>query len=308
MIGGRSVLGNLLPTLLLLLKVQADNPFSSNVVALTARNWRKEVEDYPHAVFVNICRNGWGYCQQLTPEWEKLAKAVKGTVKIAYWDTEQRDRPPALLGEYKGTPTIRYFKPKKKQQPGSNKKKTVLDYNYERKAKDMKSFTDREMPNFIESVANGRVDLAKFEDKAIKNGLPRAMLFTSKPNTSSISKFLSTEFRRRMIIAEIKPTKKNKEIIDQFQIEDFPALIVILPPSNSTTGEEEAAENSVIIRYPGKETSEFSKHRLITFLTNHALKDMVMPKRKETEDSTGDPSTPQEESKPAKKDKVKSEL
>jgi hypothetical protein len=32
--------------------------YSSNVVALTARNWRSEVEESPHAVFVNICRVG----------------------------------------------------------------------------------------------------------------------------------------------------------------------------------------------------------------------------------------------------------
>ena len=38
--------------------VNAGNPFSSNVVALTARNWRQEVEESPHAVFVNICRQG----------------------------------------------------------------------------------------------------------------------------------------------------------------------------------------------------------------------------------------------------------
>lgn len=36
----------------------AANPFSTNVVALNARNWRKEVEDSPHAVFINICRVG----------------------------------------------------------------------------------------------------------------------------------------------------------------------------------------------------------------------------------------------------------
>lgn len=36
----------------------AANPFSSNVVALTAKNWRQEVEESPHAVFVNICRQG----------------------------------------------------------------------------------------------------------------------------------------------------------------------------------------------------------------------------------------------------------
>lgn len=42
----------------LVLAVQASNPFSSNVVALTAKNWKEEVEDSPHAVFVNICRQG----------------------------------------------------------------------------------------------------------------------------------------------------------------------------------------------------------------------------------------------------------
>jgi len=34
------------------------SPFSSNVVALTAKNWKQEVEESPHAVFVNICRQG----------------------------------------------------------------------------------------------------------------------------------------------------------------------------------------------------------------------------------------------------------
>jgi len=281
--------------------IQADNPFSSNVVALTARNWRKEVEDYPHAVFVNICRVGWGYCQQLTPEWERLAKAVKGTVKVAYWDTEQRDRPPALLGEIKGTPTIRFYKPKKKQQPGSHKKKTVLDYNLERKAKDMKSFADREMPDYIEHIVMGPRDLEKFEEKATTNGLPMAILFSSKPNTSPISKFLSTEFRRRMLIAEVKPNKKNKGIIDQFQIENFPVLLVIPPVSNSTTTEGE--EESVVIRYPGKDTKDFSKHRLTSFLTEHALKNMVMPKKKPQDDST----SPEQKPKP-EKEKVRTEL
>ena len=35
----------------------ASNPFSSNVVALTPKNW-KELEKSPHAWFVNICRAG----------------------------------------------------------------------------------------------------------------------------------------------------------------------------------------------------------------------------------------------------------
>jgi len=32
--------------------------FSSNVVVLNQRNWRREVEESGHAVFINVCRNG----------------------------------------------------------------------------------------------------------------------------------------------------------------------------------------------------------------------------------------------------------
>ena len=38
--------------------VEAGNPYSSNVIALTPQNWKQEVLDSPHAVFVNVCRQG----------------------------------------------------------------------------------------------------------------------------------------------------------------------------------------------------------------------------------------------------------
>ena len=37
----------------------AGNPFTSDVIELTASNWKKEVMDSPHAYFVNFCREGW---------------------------------------------------------------------------------------------------------------------------------------------------------------------------------------------------------------------------------------------------------
>ncbi len=44
--------------LLLAATAFAQSPFSSNVINLTPRNWRREVEESPHAVFINICRQG----------------------------------------------------------------------------------------------------------------------------------------------------------------------------------------------------------------------------------------------------------
>lgn len=253
----------LLATILLLFIPTTLAQFSSNVINLTERNWRREVEESPHAVFVNICRQGWGYCQQLTGEWEKLAKSSKGTVKIAYWDISQQGGRPPLLGEIKGTPTIRLYKPKR-NQGDSNKKKIVMDYNMERKFKEMKQFVDYNMPNYIEKISSS---LEKFNDKAQRNGLPRALLFTSKANTASLTKYLSTEFRRRLIIGEVYPTKPNKVLMEKYGVTDLPALLVIAP------GEEEQ-----VIVYEG---DGFTKNKLQTWLAKHALKEKVPIKKKE---------------------------
>lgn len=204
----------------------------------------------------------------MTPEWEKLASVIKGTAKIAYWDTEQRSRPPPLLGEIKGTPTIRLFKPKAKQGGGTGvSKKVVVDYQYERKASHLKKFLDEQMPNFLERI-NGKSSFEAFQEKAKRNGLPQALLFTSKPNTSSLSKYLSVEFRRRILIAEIPPTKNNKNIMEAYGIvaDKLPALLVI-PPNTSS---EEA------VRY---EKTDFTRRRLYSFLSGHALKDKVFKKK-----------------------------
>ena len=52
----RRWLRGLVPLAFLFLGGEAQ--FSSNVVELTSRNWRTEVEESPLAVFVNICRRG----------------------------------------------------------------------------------------------------------------------------------------------------------------------------------------------------------------------------------------------------------
>ena len=46
-------------TALLFAVVKGGNPFTSDVIELTASNWKKEVMDSPHAYFVNFCREGW---------------------------------------------------------------------------------------------------------------------------------------------------------------------------------------------------------------------------------------------------------
>ena len=215
-------------------------------------------------------------------EWEKLASSTKGLVTVAYWDTEGGSRPPRLLGEYKGTPTIRLFTPKKKQKKkGSNAEKNVLDYSHgERNVKDMKKFLEYQIPNFVERIKFGVEDYTKIKTKADKYGLPIALLFTSKSKSTSTSiKWLSTEYRRRLLVVEIPPVDKNSKLWklligggdsngghgdnkDEKLV--LPALYII-PPSTRNDDNK-----SKIITYEG---DDYKRRKLQDFFNEHSLKE-----------------------------------
>lgn len=144
---------------------------------------------------------------------------MKGTVKVAYWDTAQGN-PPRLIGEIRGTPTVKFIRPAKKNKRDSNKKKTILDYNGERKMEAMMSYVESQQPSYIVRI-NGAKDLAGFIEKADSYLLPKVILVTRESSTTSIAKALSTEFRRRLLIGEVKATKNNKEVMDKYGITDF---------------------------------------------------------------------------------------
>jgi len=164
-----------------------------------------------------------------------------------------------------------------------------LDYNQERKAADMKRFVDYQMPTFIEHV-NGDKDLVTFEDKAVRNGLPQVLLFTSKSGTSPMTKHLSTEYRRRILLAQIEPTKSNKSIIDKYGITDFPAMLVITTKPVDDD-RNESNNDTEIIRYEG---DSFTRIKLDMFLSTHALKKPVLATKK-TEDIKKDTNQEQAE-------------
>lgn len=177
---------------------------------------------------------------------------------MAYWDTEQQGRPPGLLGEIKGTPTIRLFKPKKKQsKKGSHTEKTVVEYQQERKVQDMQQFVEDQMPNFVERIVFEE-DFRKMQAKALKYGLAQAIFFTTKAQTTALLKFLSTEFRRRLLVVHIPPTTKNQRWIEKFGVK-APSLVVV-----TSTGER--------IAYAG---TDFTRRKLERFLKDYAAVEPV---------------------------------
>jgi hypothetical protein len=206
-----------------------------------------------------------------------------------------------VLGEISGTPTIRLIKPKKK----NDKEKLVVDYKYERKAKDMKQWIDEQMPNYSERITYGADDLQKASAKAAKYGLPRALFFTSKSRTSTLTKYLSTEFRRRLLLVEIPPTKNNQLLMKEYgvDVDNLPALIIVHP----STGVDESSASDENIRYDG---GDYTRHRLNSFLSKHALKEKVFSpiETKTDEPSKDKPEEASEDSAGDDKQKVHTEF
>jgi len=181
---------------------------------------------------------------------------MKNSVKIAYWDTEQQGRTPSIFGQIKGTPTIKFLIPNgKKNKKGSYKKKIARDYQGEREFKPMMEFAESNMPSSVVRI-NGMKDLEKFLTKAAEYGLPAILSFSK--TSSHVVKHMSTEYRRRALVGEVKGTSNNKAVMKEYDVKDLPAVLAL-----TTTGSTK--------RLKKKPTF----NRLNMFIKDHALKEPV---------------------------------
>lgn len=102
----------------------------SKVVKLTAANFREKVLNGNELWFVEFYAPWCGHCQRLTPEWEKLAGALKGIINVGAVDMTTDQEAGAAYG-IRGFPTIKFF--------GANKN-APEDYQGQRTANDMINF------------------------------------------------------------------------------------------------------------------------------------------------------------------------
>ena len=113
-------------------------------------------------------------------------------------------------------------------------------------------------------------------------------------------KWLSIEFRRRLLILEVPPTSKNEEVMKKYGIDDadsLPAMIVI------GAGED----SKDIVTYDG----DFKRHRLQSFLSQHALKEPVFKPIQSDDDNSaaaGEDTTTKESENGEKKEQVHTEF
>lgn len=96
----------------------------TDVVELTETNFDRLVVQSDEIVVVEFYAPWCGHCQQLKPEYIKLASALKGIVKVAAVNADDHKTLPGQYG-VRGFPTIKIF--------GANKR-SPIDYNGQRTA------------------------------------------------------------------------------------------------------------------------------------------------------------------------------
>ena len=153
------------------------------------------------------------------------------------------------------------------------------------------------MPSFVERI-NGPEDFEKYKTKATKYGLPMVLFFSEDRRIINEMKFLSTEFRKRVLVAQIPFAKKeNKNLFFEYGVRGQALLVV--PPRGEDEEGGSSGQNPDVVVYDGK----WNLHRLQSFFSEHALTSEVKPTPK-AEDAKAKEDQPE----PAKKEGVKSEL
>jgi hypothetical protein len=124
------------------------------------------------------------------------------------------------VGDIKGTPTIKFILPSKKNVRTSNKKKSVTDYNGERKADAMVEHARSMQPSYAVYI-NGDKALAKFEAQAAKYSLPKVLVVSKDVAISPVTKAISTEFRRRALVGNMIASKPNAGVLERLGLSDW---------------------------------------------------------------------------------------
>jgi thiol-disulfide isomerase/thioredoxin len=175
----------------------------------------------------NATGQGCGYCQLLTPEWEKAAENLKHLVYLGGVNTETAR---ALAADHadpnnpiKGVPTIKLYIPSEVKG-----KPRVVVYEGERKAKAIVKFFIAHMPNFTHQLRHADGSHERFlADKS----MPKVILVTDKPETTPMFKALASEYRGRVLIGEVR--KSERQVFAQYGADKLPTFLQLVEDPGS---------------------------------------------------------------------------
>ena len=142
----------------------------------------------------------------------------------------------------------------------------MLNYDSAREVGDLVRFATANMPNYVERVAS-EAEANAVAAKASGWGLPRVLVFSEKgpgASTSNLLKALSSEFRRRVLIVEVRKHPRTDAIATEHGVDTLPTLLCLDPTSRTPTN-----------RFQGKDPTP---GRLSTFVGKCALGKPVLSK------------------------------
>ena len=128
---------------------------NSGVHVLTDQNFNSEVVKSDDIWIVEFFAPWCGHGQQLKPEWEKAAKALKGIVKVGAIDLDQYK---SMGSQYdiKGFPTIKFF---------GVDKKSPIEYGSGRDAQSIVDFVLAEVKKITKQRLSGKAKESKGSEK-----------------------------------------------------------------------------------------------------------------------------------------------
>ncbi|KAF9542302.1 protein disulfide isomerase (PDI) protein [Mortierella hygrophila] len=202
-----------------------------NVIDVTPKNFQAEVMDSNHVVMVEFYAPWCGHCKNLVPQYKAAAKNLKGIAKMAAIDCDD-DKNKPLCSQYgiQGFPTIKIFPANRKGGV-----KYPKDYQGERSAKAIVSELVKMLPNDVQLLSANPTSekIINIDEFAADTSSPRAVLFTKKLTTSNMYKGLATEFKDKMVVAEMRAP--SDDILAKYNIQNLPTLIVFPKGSQEST-------------------------------------------------------------------------
>ena len=208
-----------------------------------------------------------GHCKQFARGYEKAAGNLQGIVKFGAVNAENAKKTAASAG-VQGYPTVKLFAPGTgSRNPYTGKMfKPAIDYNGPRSARGVVEFATAQLPSLVVPVDDG-----SYPAFVANGSLPKAILFTKKPETTPLLKSLSLSLKGRMLVGEAHETDAHAAAT--VGVSSYPTLVV-LPAGTSESP----------IPYDG----EMKPAALSAFLDSHAA---AAPEASGAADSSGGPAS-----------------
>ncbi|CAI6010922.1 unnamed protein product [Closterium sp. NIES-65] len=245
----------------------------TDVIELTASNFRSKVVQDDHVWMIEFYAPWCGHCQRLKPDYIKAATATKGIVRFGAINCDEHKSIASEFG-IRGFPTLKLF--------GANKKRPE-DYNGARTAKAMSDATVAALPNLVTVLSSS--SLPTF--LSANAHLPKALLFTAKSTTTPLYKALAIDLKGRMALGEVR-SSKEAGLMAQYGVKQgqLPSLLV-LPLKEGEEGEGGGEGEGDVPRYDGE-----LKHKpLLKFLQQYALPKSKPGSSSKSSSSSSKPTT-----------------